>query len=42
MNVTFRLPSEVQEKQFITESQAAGMVGLAGTSLGRRRPRLAL
>jgi phosphoserine aminotransferase len=30
MNVTFRLPSEAQEKQFITESQAAGMVGLAG------------
>ena len=30
MNVTFRLPSEEQEKQFVTESQAAGMVGLAG------------
>jgi len=30
MNVTFRLPSEAREKQFITESQAAGMVGLAG------------
>jgi phosphoserine aminotransferase len=30
MNVTFRLPSEAQEKQFVTESQAAGMVGLAG------------
>ncbi|HEX5270086.1 MAG TPA: 3-phosphoserine/phosphohydroxythreonine transaminase [Gemmataceae bacterium] len=30
MNVTFRLPSEVKEKQFVTESQAAGMVGLAG------------
>ncbi len=30
MNITFRLPSEAQEKQFITESQAAGMVGLAG------------
>jgi phosphoserine aminotransferase len=30
MNVTFRLPSEVLEKRFVSESQAAGMVGLAG------------
>jgi phosphoserine aminotransferase len=30
MNVTFRLPSEALEKQFVSESQAAGMVGLAG------------
>jgi phosphoserine aminotransferase len=30
MNVTFRLPSEALEKQFVAESQAAGMVGLAG------------
>ncbi|WP_435009501.1 3-phosphoserine/phosphohydroxythreonine transaminase [Tundrisphaera lichenicola] len=30
MNVTFRLPSEALEKQFVTEAQAAGMVGLAG------------
>ncbi|MFO0845415.1 MAG: 3-phosphoserine/phosphohydroxythreonine transaminase [Gemmataceae bacterium] len=30
MNVTFRLPSEALEKQFVTESVAAGMVGLAG------------
>jgi phosphoserine aminotransferase len=30
MNVTFRLPSEALEKQFVTESQAAGMVGLGG------------
>jgi phosphoserine aminotransferase len=30
MNVTFRLPSEALEKQFITAAQAAGMVGLAG------------
>jgi phosphoserine aminotransferase len=30
MNVTFRLPSEAQEKQFVSESQAAGMIGLAG------------
>jgi phosphoserine aminotransferase len=30
MNVTFRLPSEAQEKQFLAEAQAAGMVGLAG------------
>jgi phosphoserine aminotransferase len=30
MNVTFRLPSEELEKQFVTEAQKAGMVGLAG------------
>jgi phosphoserine aminotransferase len=30
MNVTFRLPSETLEKQFLTEAQAADMVGLAG------------
>jgi phosphoserine aminotransferase len=30
MNITFRLPSEALEKQFVTESQAAGMIGLAG------------
>jgi phosphoserine aminotransferase len=30
MNVTFRLPDEAKEKQFLSESQAAGMVGLAG------------
>jgi phosphoserine aminotransferase len=30
MNVTFRLPSEALEKRFITDSQAAGMIGLAG------------
>jgi phosphoserine aminotransferase len=30
MNVTFRLPSEALEKKFIAESQAAGMIGLAG------------
>ncbi len=30
MNITFRLPSEAKEKQFLTEAQAAGMVGLAG------------
>ena len=30
MNVTFRLPSEALEKQFVAECQAAGMVGLAG------------
>ena len=30
MNVTFRLPSEALEKQFVAESQAAGMVGLGG------------
>jgi phosphoserine aminotransferase len=30
MNVTFRLPSEALEKQFVAEAQKAGMVGLAG------------
>jgi phosphoserine aminotransferase len=30
MNVTFRLPGEALEKQFMAEAQAAGMVGLAG------------
>ena len=30
MNVTFRLPSEALEKQFLAEAQAVGMVGLAG------------
>lgn len=30
MNVTFRLPSEALEKQFVAEAIAAGMVGLAG------------
>ena len=30
MNVTFRLPDEAKEKQFVSEAQAAGMVGLAG------------
>jgi len=30
MNVTFRLPNEVLEKKFVTDAQAAGMVGLAG------------
>jgi len=30
MNVTFRLPNEALEKQFLTEAQTAGMVGLAG------------
>jgi phosphoserine aminotransferase len=30
MNVTFRLPSEAQEKQFVTETLAAGMIGLGG------------
>jgi phosphoserine aminotransferase len=30
MNVTFRLPSEALEKQFVAESQGASMVGLAG------------
>jgi phosphoserine aminotransferase len=30
MNVTFRLPGEALEKQFVAEAQAAGMVGLAG------------
>ena len=30
MNVTFRLPDETKEKQFLAEASAAGMVGLAG------------
>ena len=30
MNVTFRLPSEDLEKQFVAESTAAGMIGLKG------------
>ena len=30
MNITFRLPDEAKEKQFLGEAQAAGMVGLAG------------
>ena len=30
MNVTFRLPSEALEKQFLAEAQSAGMVGLPG------------
>ena len=30
MNITFRLASEGKEKQFLTEAQAAGMIGLAG------------
>ena len=30
MNVTFRLPSEALEAQFVAQTQAAGMVGLAG------------
>ena len=30
MNITFRLPSEGLEKQFVAETQAAGMVGLGG------------
>jgi phosphoserine aminotransferase len=30
MNVTFRLPSEGLEKQFLDEAKTAGMVGLAG------------
>jgi phosphoserine aminotransferase len=30
MNVTFRLPTEALEKQFVAEAQAAGMIGLAG------------
>ena len=30
MNVTFRLPTEALEKQFVAESVAQGMVGLAG------------
>lgn len=30
MNITFRLPDEALEKEFVRASQAAGMVGLAG------------
>jgi phosphoserine aminotransferase len=30
MNITFRLPSEAQEKKFATEARVAGMIGLAG------------
>jgi phosphoserine aminotransferase len=30
MNVTFRLPNEALEKKFVTEAEAAGMVGLGG------------
>lgn len=30
MNITFRLPAEELEQQFVAEAQAAGMVGLAG------------
>ncbi|MFV9504823.1 MAG: 3-phosphoserine/phosphohydroxythreonine transaminase [Oscillochloridaceae bacterium umkhey_bin13] len=30
MNVTFRLPTEALEKQFVAAAQAEGMVGLAG------------
>ncbi len=30
MNLTFRLPSEELEKQFVAEASSAGMVGLAG------------
>ena len=30
MNITYRLPSEALEKQFVAEAQSAGMVGLAG------------
>ncbi len=30
MNLTFRLPSEDLEKQFVAEASAAGLVGLAG------------
>ena len=30
MNITFRLPSEALEKQFVAEAKAAGMVGLGG------------
>jgi phosphoserine aminotransferase len=30
MNVTFRLPDEAREKQFVAEAEKAGMVGLAG------------
>jgi phosphoserine aminotransferase len=30
MNVTFRLPDEALEKQFVAEATSAGMIGLAG------------
>ncbi len=30
MNITFRLPSEALEKQFVSVAQNAGMIGLAG------------
>ena len=30
MNITFRLPSEALEKQFVAEAKAAGMIGLGG------------
>jgi phosphoserine aminotransferase len=30
MNVTFRLPSETLEKQFVAEAEKAGMIGLGG------------
>ncbi len=30
MNVTFRAANEAAEKKFLSEAQAAGMVGLAG------------
>lgn len=30
MNITFRLPSEAEEKQFVQEAAAGGLVGLAG------------
>ncbi len=30
MNITFRLPSEALEKQFVSVTQTAGMIGLAG------------
>jgi phosphoserine aminotransferase len=30
MNVTFRLPSEALEKQFVAQAEAQGMIGLAG------------
>jgi phosphoserine aminotransferase len=30
MNVTFRLPSEALEKQFVAKAEAAGMIGLGG------------
>ena len=42
MNITFRLPTEALEKQFVTEATAAGLDGLERPSLGRRHPRLDL